>query len=130
MVVVGLLGSKMAEKTKYRVEFYSNGNLLRTEYASAYSEKQAKVLAYRRSVKEGWDYLFLSDSVLVRVVVDAEGVDRLRKMREMKQQRWCPECGEEVENDYCQHCGRQRFSGWYGRHVEKTSAANARRKAS
>ena len=121
----------MTEKTKYRVEFWSaDRRLIRKEYVSAYSEKQARALMYRRSVKEGWDYLFLSDSVFVRVVVDTEGIERLRRMKEMREQKLCPKCGEELEHDYCQHCGWQRFGGWYGRYVDKTSVANARRKAS
>jgi len=117
----------MAEKTRYRVEFYSGGRLMRTEFVSTFSEKQAKAIVRRRSAREGWDYLFQSDSVFVRVTVDIEGIERLRRMREMRQQKWCPECGEEVEYDYCQYCGWQRHGGWYGRFMKKTAAENTRR---
>lgn len=114
----------MAEKTKYKILFRDDhGDLMRIEYASAFSREQARVLVYRRAVREGWDYLFRSDSVLIVVSEDTEGMAKLKLKRQLDKERACPECGYEVEYDYCQHCGWQKFSGWYGRHISKSAAS-------
>ena len=125
----------MAEKTKYRFIFKTAKDdvILRTEYLEALNKKQAWKLINLRANRGGWDYLLHSDSVRilfseVTAEENKEGMERLKAKRELEKAkteaekgRFCPKCGKEVEYDYCQHCGWQRFGNWYGRYMLKVA---------
>ena len=111
----------MPVKEKYLLELKSPDLLLR-RFTMAFSKAQAWSFFKRRAISEGWDYLLNLDNVNILISkVEPEpagapmfGLKPKKQVEEPWDLSFCPKCKNELEDDYCQKCGWQRFSAWYG----------------
>lgn len=123
----------MPQKDTYVLELRNgDGKVTHRSVTKAYTRSQAWRNFKIRANDEGWDYLLALDNTNIDIFIDP-GVPQ----KGPKDQSWapsakkpiknlldwetCPKCRKNVEDDYCQSCGWQRYSQWYSKMKRESS---------
>jgi ribosomal protein L37E len=121
-------------KFRFRVEFWQENvdhKPVHTDWIWATSPKMAKIKMRNRALEEArktGDFrlhsLFVRDDVHIMAIKDKDHPDnpldeedklvQEMKSKDVKNEQWCKECGEALDDDYCSSCGWRRQS-WFSR---------------
>lgn len=115
-------------KPLYKVDFFEDGRdsePVATRHIHAFSVKQAKELLKGRAAEEArrgqylLTYLLGRDDVMlvIKKVEDTRSIAKTEREK-MKSLHTCQQCGEILDDDYCQSCGWRKQS-WVDRAMAK-----------